>query len=237
MEKSFLLFQAAPPGRAKVVPVRGREDFSEKLGRKSTADGTMTVETARFESDSPYVSNTEAELIAQVQRGNDSAFDALVERHERALYGMAYYLTGQHSDAEDIVQETFLAAFERIRSFEGRSSLKTWLARILMNRAARHHRSRRVRQAAQPVRLSDASRAVLQGAARDQIHNDDIRMDVLAVLQTLKPEHREILVLRELEGMNYQEIASVLELPDGTVESRLFRARQELKDRLKAYVE
>ena len=179
----------------------------------------------------------DVELVRRAQGGDSAAFDEVVNRFTGELYRLALFLTGQASDADDVLQETFLGAYENLAAFEGRSSLKTWLSRILLNQAARHRRSQRVRKAAQPVHLSAASEAVLEGAARQSSTRDsEIRLDVLGVLQTLQPDHREVVVLREMQGMSYQEIAEALHIPEGTVESRLFRARQELKERLKEYM-
>jgi RNA polymerase sigma factor (sigma-70 family) len=108
----------------------------------------------------------------------------------------------------------------------------------LLKRAAFYRRSRRTGQPAQGLSLSESSRAILNGdSASSPIAASDAKMDVMAMLQTLQPEHRDIVVLRELDGLSYQEIAQALDLPQGTVESRLFRARQELKARLKDYSE
>jgi RNA polymerase sigma-70 factor (ECF subfamily) len=108
----------------------------------------------------------------------------------------------------------------------------------VVNQAARHRRSQRVRDAAQPVVLSAASKALLEGSAEPSgTRASEIRMDVLAVIEALAPEHRDVVVLRELDGMSYREIAEVLGVPEGTVESRLFRARQELKEHLKDYLD
>jgi RNA polymerase sigma-70 factor, ECF subfamily len=198
----------------------------------------MPVETA---SPTPPHGWDEAGILSRVrwaQRGDDSAFDELVRHYEAELRGAALFLTGQPSDADDIVQETFIAAYEGLGRFEGKASFKTWLSRILFLRAAKHHRSQRVRRLAHPIRLSDASRELLSGAAAGTTSADalEIRQDVLDALQTLQPEHREVLILRELQGLSYREIAGVLEIADGTVESRLFRARSELKERLKEYL-
>jgi RNA polymerase sigma-70 factor (ECF subfamily) len=179
----------------------------------------------------------DAELLRRAQSGDEAAFGELVDRHGNELYGLAYFLTGQASDAEDVVQETFLGAYEGLARFELRSSIRTWLRRILVKQAARHQRSQRVRKAVRPMDLSAASKALLGGTTlRDTAVSNEIRMDVLDVLQTLSPEHKEIVVLRELDGLSYTEIADVLGIPEGTVESRLFRARQELKELLNDYL-
>jgi RNA polymerase sigma-70 factor (ECF subfamily) len=180
----------------------------------------------------------DAQILRRAQAGDGAAFQELVERYSTELYGLALFLTGQASDAEDVMQETLLGAYENLADFEGRSSVKTWLSRILVNQAARHHRSQRVRKAAQPIHLSAASSAVLESAAQPStVEAAEIRMDVMGVLQTLQAEHRAVVILRELQGLSYREIAEVLNIREGTVESRLFRARQELKVRLKGYLE
>lgn len=193
----------------------------------------MSLENDRFER--PFDSSA---VLARAQAGDDAAFDAIVQHYETELRGIALFLTGQSSDADDVLQETFIAAYEGLSAFEARASLKTWLTRILFRRAARHVRSQRVRRAAQPLQLSQASREILNGAVQgSSTAGLEIRQDVLEALQMLDAEHREVLVLRELQGLSYREIAAVLEIPDGTVESRIYRARQELKERLKDYLD
>ena len=180
---------------------------------------------------------SDAEILRRARGGDAAAFEALIARHGQALYGVALYLTGQASDAEDVLQETLLGAYEQLAKFEERASVKTWLTRILLNQAARLQRSRRVRRAVQAVNLSDPSRALLAATTtKSSVWASEVRMDVLSVLQTLSPEFREVIVLREFQGFSYQEIADALNIPAGTVESRLFRARQELKERLKDYL-
>ena len=181
---------------------------------------------------------SDAEILRRAKSGDDAAFGELVERYGNELYGLAFFLTGQASDAEDVVQETLIGAYEGLSGFQARSSLRTWLRQILVRQAARQKRSQRVCKMVQPMDLSAASKALLGGMAQnDPARASEIRMDVLEVLQTLSPEHREIVVLREMDGLSYTEIAEVLQIPEGTVESRLFRARQELKTLLKDYLQ
>jgi RNA polymerase sigma-70 factor, ECF subfamily len=191
----------------------------------------MTVEMGAPEAD-------DAAAMKRAQAGDDLAFEEIIARHSGRLYGLALYLSGQASDAEDILQETLLGAYEALHSFESRSSVKTWLSRILVRQAARHHRSQKVRRKAQPVSLSEESQAMLEGStAGPTADREAVRMDVMDVLQSLSAEHREIIVLRDLNGLSYQQISEVLGVPAGTVESRIFRARQELKTLLKDYLE
>jgi DNA-directed RNA polymerase specialized sigma24 family protein len=120
---------------------------------------------------------SDLELLRRAQDGDDAAFEEVVGRHGRDLYGLAYFLTGQASDAEDVVQETFLGAYESMAVFQARSSVKTWLSRILVNQAAKHRRSQRVRKAVQPMNLSAASTALLGGAGVSEgATASDVRM-------------------------------------------------------------
>jgi len=180
---------------------------------------------------------TDQDLVERARRGDQTAAHEIVDRYATELYRLAVSMVGNAADAEDVLQETFAGAFRSLPSFEGRSSLKTWLTRILVRQAARCHRSRGARKALSLDELSEASRAALAGGKPNPSTDDlDIRMDVLSALDTLSPEHREVVVLRELQEMSYQEIADVLGLPQGTVESRLFRARRQLAERLQAYL-
>ncbi len=183
------------------------------------------------------VSETESELVKRARRGDDAAFQSLAEIHAPALHRLACSLAGNVSDAEDAVQETLLGAYQRMGSFEGRASFKTWVSRILVNQVARQRRSKRVREAVKPVDFSDASKAILKGLELpDGTRDSEIRMDVFAALRGMSEEFRTAIVLREMEGLSYVEIAEVLGVPRGTVESRLHRARAELKELLKEYL-
>jgi RNA polymerase sigma-70 factor (ECF subfamily) len=175
------------------------------------------------------------ELVRRARRGDDAASDVLVNRHAGRLYGLALRLVGNAADAEDVVQETFLGAFRGLRGFRGHASVKTWLTRILVNRVARLHRSRRLRRATPIHLVLEPSGDAVPDAATAEVRAD-IRMDLSAVLAGLSDEHRTVVVLRELQGMSYSEMADALDVPRGTVESRLFRARQRLKELLKDYL-
>lgn len=179
---------------------------------------------------------TDAELVRRIRAGDESAFRALVDRHSEGLYRMAYSVMGSAADAEDVLQETFLGAFNRLSAFEGRSSVKTWLVRILLNHASKIRRSQRVRKADPlPEQIGPAS-GDEKFAGSSPAAAVQTKVDVNEMLQTLSPEHREVIVLRELRQMSYDEIAEALRIPRGTVESRLHRARQELKRRYEGYL-
>jgi len=169
--------------------------------------------------------SADADLVRRARRGDDGAFRELVDRHGPGLYRMAFSLVGNAADAEDALQETLLGAFRHLGRFEQRSSVRTWLTRIVMRQAARVHRGRR-RTAPLPE-TQEAKGGTAAG----------VRMDVLAALDKLAPIHRDVITLREIQGMRYEEIATVLGIPIGTVESRLHRARAALREELRDYLE
>ena len=166
-------------------------------------------------------------LLRRAASGDERAFHELVDRHSAWLFRLAFLLVGNEADAEDVVQETLLGAFRHLRRFRGDASVKTWLTRILTRQAAMRHRSG---SRSRTVALQEAA-----GDAGAQAERAGLRLDVRDVLAALAPEHKEVVVLREFEGMSYAEIAEALDVPRGTVESRLFRARQHLKEMLKGY--
>jgi RNA polymerase sigma-70 factor, ECF subfamily len=168
----------------------------------------------------------EQDLIRRAKAGDSKALHELTDLHAQHLFGVAYHLTGRVPDAEDLVQETLMAAIGALRRFDGRAKFSTWLIGILIRQAALARRKKRRPEvpAEQEVRATASEKA-------------DRRMDVAAALATLSEEHREVVVLREFEAMSYDEIAAVLGVPRGTVESRLHRARQELRTVLQDYQE
>ncbi len=173
---------------------------------------------------------TDEQLLRQARAGDSSAFHEIVDRHGERLYRLAYSMVGNRADAEDVTQETLMGAFEYMHSFKGRSTVKTWLTRILMRQAARCHR-RRGRKREKPM---GAPESVPDGAPA--VQTAGLRMDVRRALEQLSENHRQVVVLREFDGMSYAEMAEVLNIPQGTVESRLYRARQELKTLLRDYL-
>lgn len=178
-----------------------------------------------------HLAQTDLELVRHARRGDMGAFHGLVDRYASYLYGLAVSLVGNAADAEDAVQETLTGAFRGLRAFQERSSVKTWLTSILVRQAARHFR----RGGSSPAGVLPLDRAP-EPAVVSATPGTDIRIDVRAAVQALRPDHREVIVLREMQGLSYEEIAHVLEVPRGTVESRLFRARRELQGLLKEYL-
>jgi RNA polymerase sigma-70 factor (ECF subfamily) len=175
----------------------------------------------------------DAELLKRSAHGDVEAQHALIDRHGRYLFGVAHALSGHSQDAEDLVQETFLGAFRS--NFRGESSLRTWLVKILMRRAGMLRRSRR--RETNVVSLDAApgdEPAIAVGAPGGA--GADARLDLSHMLEALSPEHRQVILLREIEGLSYEQIAETIGVPRGTVESRLHRAREELRKRFKGYL-
>lgn len=175
---------------------------------------------------------SDIELLRRTGHGDGAAFHKLVDRHAGYLFGVACSLLGNSADAEDVIQETFAGAFRAAAKFRQQSSVKTWLLQILVRQVARSRRS--------TFRVSRNALSLHGGGAVDlpvvaEAERVDHRLDVTQVMQSLSPEHREVLVLREFEHLSYEQIAKTLGVPPGTVESRLYRARQELKQKLKGY--
>ncbi len=175
----------------------------------------------------------ETELVACAARGDVEAFGALFDRYAREVYRLACSMGHGGGDAEDLMQDTFLAALEGITRYEGRSTFKTWLLGILFRQSGQRIRYARRRETApfdERQSTDDPGKPFHATVPRH-----DCRLDVHATLNTLSPEHRAVVVLRELEGLSYDEIATTLEIPRGTVESRLSRARALLREQLHEY--
>ena len=175
------------------------------------------------------------ELLEQARRGDNAARTELVMRHGRRLFGLAAALLGGgDADVNDVVQETFLAAFDGgLKAFQGGSSLSTWLSGTLINRV---RKLRRYRQSRPTGPLDDALPHPAAGeASRGPATQVEQRIDVATMLDSLPPDYREVIVLREWQQMSYAEMASVLGVPERTAETRLTRARRMLRQRFGGY--
>ena len=164
----------------------------------------------------------ERDLVQRLQRGEDAAFAQLVDEFGDELYGLASSMLRDRTAAADVVQETFLGAFRGIGKFRGDATLRTWLTGICIRQVYKSTRRRR-----ETAAVADWESLASKNSGSDGVA---ARLDVQVMLEALAPEHRDVLVLRELQGLSYDEIAAALELPRGTVESRLFRARKRLQE-------
>jgi RNA polymerase sigma-70 factor (ECF subfamily) len=177
----------------------------------------------------------DADLVRAAQGGNQAAFGEIVRRYQRAVHRVAYGLTRNASDADDLAQEAFVRAYQAIGRFRAAEPLYPWLSRITVNLAYSLFRRRRRRPETPLEPLLEAGR---QWAGEEDPAEESARREYERHLQAafaeLSPEHQAVLVLRVVEGLPYEGIAETLAIPIGTVMSRLSRARTELRTRLKA---
>jgi RNA polymerase sigma-70 factor, ECF subfamily len=169
------------------------------------------------------------ELIHRSQAGDTEAFGELVTKYRARIFSMLCGMVQNEDDAWDLAQEGFLKAWRSIQRFEGRSSFYTWLYRLTVNLAidSLHGKGRR-----EEVELDDAIPSSLP-SPRANYQRNEIRQHINAALAQLSPEHRAVIVLKEIEDLQYQEIAEILHLSIGTVMSRLFYARKKLQSILR----
>lgn len=178
---------------------------------------------------------TEAELIQAARSGDQEAFDRLVETHQGKVYALAYRMTGNREDAADLTQEAFLNAWRGLASFQSQSAFATWLYRLTSNACIDFLRREKRRSALSITVEDDAQERQaeipdLRHSPEQELERQESRQAVRQGLAALSSEHREVLVLRELEGLSYQEIAQQLGLEEGTVKSRIARARMSLRE-------
>jgi len=183
------------------------------------------------ESNSNNVEFSDLELVTRAGAGETAAFNGLVERHAEMLLRFALRKTAKREDAEDLVQETFEGAIRSAASFKGDASVRGWLMSILFRRAARHHRYWKLRKTDELNETHDSQTG--NGVPKEA--SPVASLDTATVLASLPEAQREVMVLREVEGFTYQEIADTLDIPRGTVESRLFRARQHIRETFSDY--
>jgi RNA polymerase sigma-70 factor (ECF subfamily) len=179
--------------------------------------------------------NEEA-LVERASRGDLSAFEALVRAYETKLYNVALRMVSDSEDAMDIVQEVFLKAYQALPGFRGDSKFSTWIYRICMNASLDHLRRRKKAQVYSldaPVEFSDSE---VQRQVEDPVDSTEDLVEakflgekLFAILDDLEPHYRAVLILCDVQGYSYQEIAEILDTSLGTVKSRIHRARNILR--------
>ncbi len=189
------------------------------------------------------VPDEDYELVCLSQKGDLDAFGNLVERHQKNMVNIAYRMLGDYEGACDVVQDAFLSAYKAIGKFRGDAMFSTWLYRIVVNTSKNHLKQIRVRLQREGPSI-DTPVETEEGELRndppdpapsiaEQFEKKEVQARVQSCINSLEDEYREVLVLRDIQGFSYDEISYILKIPDGTVKSRLFRARDVLKDRLK----
>lgn len=174
----------------------------------------------------------EKHILTRARRGDVAAFEELVRLYEKRVYAVALRSSGNPEDAADIVQEVFLRAWRSIESFRGDSGFSTWLFRITMNLCVDHARHRHAQPQTQPIVTDDETERPIPDTTptpEEHLDNRELGRELAAALAEVSEEHRRIVLLRDVSGMSYTEIAEVLEISEGTVKSRLSRARIALR--------
>ncbi|OGP83883.1 MAG: hypothetical protein A2Y95_00200 [Deltaproteobacteria bacterium RBG_13_65_10] len=168
-------------------------------------------------------------LVARARAGDRAAFTRLVERHSRRIHRVAFRMLGDPDAAADATQDAFLSAWQHLGRFEERSLFSTWLVRIVVNRCRNMWRAAAT-AATKPLACDPPGDPARSPEA--EVGNREIGMRIAQALAEIDPEHREILVLREIEGLSYDAIAAILDVEEGTVKSRLHRGRAALREKL-----
>ncbi len=183
------------------------------------------------------VNKEDARTIERVLNGDTAAFEELVRTYQARLFNSLIHSLGCPEEAEDVAQEAFVKAFSKLATFKQHSSFYTWLYRIAMNLAISRHRQRKPKSSLDDYRLKIGQEPIDETSQPEQkLDLEERALQVQAALQLLSEEHRKIIVLRELEDMDYDAISEILALPVGTVRSRLHRARNQLRTHLEQIV-
>lgn len=188
--------------------------------------------------------DSDLETVQKVQAGDTDAFEVLIKRHEKMVFNLLYRMLGDYEDASEVAQEVFLSAFRSIRRFRAESSFSTWLYRIAVNQAKNRRKSTAIlQQRTVPLEVSDPegdggpiASLFHQGPyPAQEAEAEEIHDRVHRELNRLDPDDRLLILLRDLQDVPYEEMTKILDVPLGTVKSRLHRARQALKTRLAPY--
>ncbi|HEX3771105.1 MAG TPA: sigma-70 family RNA polymerase sigma factor [Polyangiaceae bacterium] len=190
----------------------------------------------------PVAEDSEARLVERLVARDERAFNDVVRAYERRIFALALRMMGDRAEAEDLAQEVFVQVFKAIGTFRGESKLSTWIYRIAVNLAKNRAKYLRVRHTSEQDEIAAVEERAGLGSAGDgknvaRVARPDEMMagreteDVVRrAILTLEPSFRECLVLRDVEDLSYEEIGQITGLPEGTVKSRIHRARSQLKE-------
>ena len=218
------------PGWSGGLPFAGR-GFWGTVGRLDASNLMMSG------------SQDDQSLVAACRAGQTEAFGVLVRKYQDRLFPTIARLVGSTENAQDIMQDAFVRGFEKLAQFHGESSFYTWIYRIAVNLALSDHRknqSRRHSKFEQPGKNQRAADVPDQSPESDPalaFERHEREEIIEAALNELSPEHRTVVILKDFDGRRYEEISGLLNIPVGTVRSRLHRARSELRERLQSLIE
>ena len=205
--------------------------------------GQVELDQAAAATSGDVRRTAEAEFIEKLKAGDEAAFDRLVAERTGDVYALLFRLTNDAEEARDLTQENFLRTFQNINRFRGDADLKTWLYRIAVNQARNRWRwwRRRRRDATISLDAGDSHHEKSLGSRLQDRNSTDPEQETLAhereallmaALSSLSNSYRETVILRDIEGLSYEEVAETLEISIGTVKSRLARGRNELRMKL-----
>ncbi len=207
-------------------------------------NGTNPAATLSYKTESGCTSESNDDvLVSSVRQGNLNAFETLVNRHQKKQFNIAYRITNDYEEACEVVQDAFLSAYRNLSHFRGESKFTTWLTAITVNLSKnrlKQMKSRVGREAFsldEPIVTNDGQMTVdppsNNQSALKSLEQKEIQQKVQNCVKALDDDFRKVLVLRDLEDFSYDEIGSILKIRQGTVKSRLFRAREMVKNCLK----
>jgi RNA polymerase sigma-70 factor (ECF subfamily) len=195
------------------------------------------IEPAQKDSFSP----SDEELIERFQQGDVYAFELIVKRYKDQLLNFIYRFVGNHEQAEDILQETFLRVYRKRHAYRRVAKFSTWIYTIAGNLARTELRKRKRRRlfSISDIGIDDKDYEVADDEFNPEAHLDTILHDevIQAEINKLSPKFREVIILRDIQELSYEEISKILRVPIGTVKSRVNRARLRLQSRLKRYLD
>jgi RNA polymerase sigma-70 factor (ECF subfamily) len=189
----------------------------------------------------------DAELVSLCKKGDIDAFETLVRKHQKRMLNIAYRMLGNYEEACEIVQDAFVSAYKGIMRFQEKALFSTWLYSIVVNLSKNRLKQLKIQGYREefsfddPV-ITDDSQIKVEHASGEssileKLEKKDIQQEVHRCIESLDYEHRVVLVLRDIQGFSYDEMSDMLKVPEGTVKSRLSRARDTLKDCLKKVLE
>ena len=185
----------------------------------------------------------EMDLVRRAQSGDLAAYDDLIKRYQERIYATIYHMTSNHEDANDLAQDSFIKAFQALKSFKGGSSFYTWLYRIAVNKTINFlkQRKNRIHMSLNDLDFNTENNPDLVALISDKTPRRDAGLKELqeklnAAMLKLSEPHRIVVVLHDVQGMSHEEVAQVMDCNIGTVRSRLFYARQQLQSLLTDYL-
>ena len=209
-----------------------------------TLQKTYSVEKHNTARDQQEQTIPDSELVSRAQAGDDTAYEELISRHKRSLYGAIYHMTSNQEDAFDLLQETFIRAYRALPHFRNDAKFSTWIYRIAINLTINFLNQTRNKvsklsldeldmDAAELLHLEDITSANSSAAPEQREQQlKELQLILNQAIQSLSEKHRTVVVLHDIQGKTHMEIANILKIPEGTVKTRLFHAHKLLQKKL-----